>query len=132
MMAVLGLLPAITLAGESSRLTIGGYVPPMQRVVAVQPAAAVDGSSVLVLQEQDNATLGYTVTVEPKAPADSGKHTAVFQLRSDGQPVKLRGNEARLRRLPTSVGDPAATRILEITPAPTSSDAVLILTVASQ
>ena len=131
-MAVLGLLPAITLAGESSRLTIGGYVPSMQRVVAVQPAASADGSSVLVLQEQDNTTLGYTVTVESKAPADSGKRTSGFRLKSDGQPVKLRGNEARLRRAPTRSGRPAAARILEIIPAPTSSDAVLILTVTSQ
>jgi hypothetical protein len=131
-MIALGLLPALALAGESGRLTIGGYVPPMQRIAAVQPRTTAGGLSVMVLEEQNNSALGYNVTIESQAPGGQSKTSPCFQLKCDGQPVNFTGNRTILRHAPGRSGRRPATRILEVSAVPTRSDTVLILTVATQ
>lgn len=128
----LGLLPTLALGGESSRLTIGGYVPPIQRVAAVQTRALVDGPTVVVVQEQNNSGLGYSVTIESRTPEGQSQTDPSLQIKSDGQSVGFRGNEARLRRAPSRSGRSPAARTLEVSTVAPRKDTVLILTVACQ
>ncbi len=128
----LGLLPALAFAGESGRLTIGGYVPPKQRVAAVQTQALVDGPTVVVVQEQNNSALGYSVTIESRTAEGRSQANPGLQLKCDGQSVSFRGNEAKLSRAPSRSGWSSAAKTLEVTAAAPRKDTVLILTVASQ
>lgn len=73
MLSGLLLLSASACAGESAHLTIGGVVPPRQRVALVQPQAQGDPSAMAVLKEESNCGLGYTVTVEAKTATGQAK-----------------------------------------------------------
>ena len=126
------MVPMVAVGGASARLTIGGYVPPTQRIVAVQSRATAEGQSVLMLREQNNSALGYRVTIESKTPNGKTSRSPVFVLKCDGQPVHLTANGASLSRAPSRPGRQPTARRIEFSPSPTSNQDVLILTVASQ
>lgn len=128
-MVLLGLLtPAIVSGSESARLTIGGHVPPTQRIALVQAQTTTDGRSVAVFQEQNNSALGYAISVEartletqPLPPPKDGFKQVILPARVTLQPTGI--SRGRLSRRE------ATARVLEIAPLP-DSPAVVVLTVA--
>lgn len=130
-MVLLGLLlPVIALAGESARLTIGGVVPPRQRVAIVQSPVTANGQSVTVLEEQNNSALGYTVTVEATAAKGQGQAVKQSLVRSGGQANHPAANKAGLSR---SARRPTRTSLMNIIGAVAATGAdTVVVTVASQ
>ncbi len=115
-MALLGLLlPAVALADNAAHLTIGGVVPPRQRVAVVQSGLLANGEAVTLLQEQNNSGLAYTVTVEGKAEQGSlAKQTHVRSGLAANRAVR------------------AATGMSPIRIAPVTGAVTTVVTVASQ
>lgn len=130
--ALLATIPSVVLGGESARLTIGGYVPPMQRVVAIQSPIVGIGKMTVVLQEQNNSSLGYTLTVESKPLSNRPDATAAFQINLNGQPITLTSNRAMLTSTPSRPGSKTAPKILDVFPSSAGVHDALVLTVASQ
>ena len=131
-MALLSLVPAVALGGESARLTIGGYVPPMQRVSAIQPQTSIAGGTAIILQEQSNSALGYTLTVEAKTPSGQRGSSPAFRITSDSQQINLTSRSVSISRPPNQRAGQRSARILEIARSPASANATLILTIASE
>ena len=128
----LAVLPTIVLGGESARLTIGGYVPPMQRVAAVQSSAAGNGETVIVLREQNNGALGYTLTVESKTPGGQTNAAAPLQINFGGRPINLTTNKLKLPPASNRSGGQTTAKVLEVLPSPNSVHDAILLTIASQ
>jgi hypothetical protein len=131
-MALLSLVPAVALGGESARLTIGGYVPPTQRVSAIQPQISIAGGSAIILQEQSNSALGYTLTVETKTPSGQRDTSPAFRITSDSQQINLTSRSVSISRPPNQRAGQRSARILEIARSPASANATLVLTIASE
>jgi hypothetical protein len=131
-MALLSLVPAVALGGESARLTIGGYVPPMQRVSAMQHQTSIAGGSAIILQEQSNSALGYTLTVETKTPSGQRDTSPAFRITSGNQQIKLKGRSVSISRPPNQRAGPGSARILEISRSPANANTTLVLTIASE
>ena len=131
-MALLSLIPAVALGGERACLTIGGYVPPTQRVSAIQPQISIAGGSAIILQERSNSALGYTLTVETKTPSGQRDTSPAFRITSGSQQINLTGRSVSILRPPNQRAGPRSARILEIVRSPASADATLVLTIASE
>ena len=131
-MTLLSLVSSVALGGESARLTIGGYVPPMQRVSAIRPQTSIAGGSAIILQEQSNSALGYTLTVETKTPSGQRDTSPVFRITSDSQQIDLTSRSARISRPPNQRPGQRSVRILEIARSPASANTTLVLTIASE
>jgi hypothetical protein len=131
-MALLSLIPAAALGGERACLTIGGYVPPMQRVSAIQPQISIAGGSAIILQEQSNSALGYTLTVETKTPGGQRDTSPAFRITSDSQQINLTSRSVSISRPPHQRAGQRPARILEIAPSPSRANATLVLTIASE
>jgi hypothetical protein len=128
----LAVLPTIVFGGESARLTIGGYVPPMQRVAAVQSSAAGNGETVIVLREQNNSALGYTLTVESKTLDGQTNTAAALQINFGDRPINLTNNKPKLPRTLNRPGGQTIAKVLEVLPSPNSFRDAILLTIASQ
>ena len=131
-MALLAALPSVVLGGDSAGLTIGGYVPPMQRVVAIQAPIAGNGKTTVVLQEQNNSSLGYTLTIESKPLGYRPNAAAAFEINVNGQPIELTGNQFKLTSIPGRPGSRTAPKVLEVSPSSAGVHDALVLTVSSQ
>ena len=131
-MALLSLVSAVAIGGESARLTIGGYVPPTQRVSAIQPQIVIAGGSAIILQEQSNSALGYTLTVETKTPSGQRDTSPAFRIPSDSQQINLTSRSVSISRPPHLRAGPRSARILEIARSPASTNTTLVLTIASE
>jgi hypothetical protein len=131
-MALLSLVPAVALGGESAHLTIGGYVPPMQRVSAIQPQTSIAGGSAIILQEQSNSALGYTLTIETKTPSGQRDTSPAFRITSGSQQIKLTSRGISISRPPNQRAGQRSARIIEIARSPASANATLVLTIASE
>ena len=129
---LLAALPTFVRGGESARLTISGYVPPMQRVAAVQSSDVASGKTLVVLQEQNNSALGYTLTVASKTLNAQTNSAAALEINFAGLPVNLTANGTTLPGTPSRAASPTAAKVLEISPSPASARDALVLTVASQ
>ena len=130
--ALLATLASGALGDERARLTLGGYVPPMQRVVAIQTASVGSGKLTVVLQEQNNSALGYTLTLESKSLRSQPAAGAAFQIHFNGRPIALTRQPTRLPSTPGRPGSRTAPKVLEIFPAAARLADALVLTVASQ
>ena len=128
----LSLVSAVALGGESARLTIGGYVPPTQRVSAKQPQPSIAGGSAIILQEQSNSGLGYTLTIETKTPGGQRDTSPAFRITSDSQQINLGSRGVSISRPPNQRPGQTPSRILEIVSSPRSGTATLVLTIASE
>jgi hypothetical protein len=130
--ALLATLSSVALGDERVRLTLGGYVPPMQRVVAIQKASIGNGKLTVVLQEQNNSALGYTLTLESKSLRSRPAAAAAFQLYFNGRPITLTRHPTPLPSSPGHPGSRTAPKVLEIFPTADRLPDALVLTVASQ
>ena len=131
-MALLSLIPAVALSGESARLTIGGYVPPMQRVSAIQRPNSIAGGSAIILQEQSNSALGYTLTVETKSPSGQRDTSPAFRITGGTQQIKPTSSGFSISRPPNQRSGQRSARIIEIASLAASANATLVLTIASE
>lgn len=123
---------AVALGGESARLTIGGYVPPMQRVSVMRPQTSMAGGSAIILQEQSNSGLGYTLTVETKTLSGQRDTSPALRITSDSQQINLTSRSLSISRPPNQRPGQKSGRIIEIARSPASANATLVLTIASE
>lgn len=132
--ALLATLSSVALGDERARLTIGGYVPPMQRVVAIQTASLGHGNGKLtvVLQEQHNSALGCTLSLESKSSCSEPAAGATIEIHLNGRSIALTRHPIRLPSTPERPGRRTASQVLEIIPAAARLADALVLTVASQ
>ncbi len=131
-MILLGLVPAVALGGDSASLTIGGYVPPMQKISAVQTQANLAGDSTIILQGQSNSTMGYTMIVETKVPGGQSAISPAFQITGASQPINVTSRSVSIWFPPSHQAGQKSARLLEIAPRPASTNATVFLTVASE
>ncbi len=131
-MGLLSLVPAVALGGESARLTISGYVPPMQRVSAIRPQTSIAGGSAIILQEQSNSALAYTLIVERQTLSSPRDTSPAFLIKSGTQRISLTNKGVIISRPPNQRGGQRSPRIIEITASRPSANATLVLTIASE
>ena len=67
------LLPAIALAGDSARLNFDRVAPPQRRVAVVQTQLASGDEVVDIVPEQNNSSLGHTVTIAARIAKKGGE-----------------------------------------------------------
>jgi hypothetical protein len=125
-------MPFFSGGEERARLTIGGYVPPMQRIAVIGTATVNNQNTVLRFREQSNSALAYTLTVESKPLARRGTTDKEVKNKSGSHPpfaqavsIVLPSSVARSDRRPV-------TQTVEIPGSPSNVHQVLVLTIASQ
>jgi hypothetical protein len=131
-MSLLSLVAALAVAGESAGLTISGYVPSTQKVSAIQTKISTAGRSAIVLQEQGNSGLGYTLTVETKTPSGQRGTSTPIRVATDTQRINLTNGSVSISRPPTKQTGPRSPRTLEIARPSANTNATLLLTIASE
>ena len=131
-MILMGLVPVVALGGESASLTIGGYVPPIQRISAVQLQTSIAGGPAIILQEQSNSAMGYTMTFETKTPVGQRDISPAFQITGASQPINVLSKSVSIWCPPNQRAGQKSARILKIAPSPASTSATVFLTVASE
>jgi hypothetical protein len=126
------MFPALLLADNTARLTISGYMPPTQRVTAVQSQTVVQDDGAVLLQIQDNTTTGYTVSVQPQPSAAEQDGAPSFLLKQNGRSVTLNPTGSLPPGASFSSGRLGSPTLLEIAPTSNQAGGAVVLTIASQ
>lgn len=107
-------------------------MPPIQRVAAIQPRAAGPGGAVVVLLEQNNSGLEYSVTVESEPDKRPGQTAPAVHVHCDGRSLSLATPRGTFFRWPGQRTGRTAVSIVANPTTAQPAEATVVLTFACQ
>lgn len=119
-------------ADQSARLTIGGYMPPRQRVVAVEPVATTSSTRGIRLEVQGNSADSFILAADWKDIQTGQTRPAGWRTQQSNRITPHNSQQPGSRTASTSASRQPQLTHLEIEPPPSTAGYWLCLTIASR